>query len=106
MPACLHYLSSERTHAHPKEKSKGRRFYCFKIRPFSEKTGRGFVRPPQGADRPPPSKPATAGRSHFKYLITPPLVSERYIQTISNLCHAALLRRCELNLPYKPSLLN
>jgi hypothetical protein len=54
----------------------------------------------QGADPPPlPLHIVTAGRVNEE--ITPLLptgIGERYCQTISNLGHAALLRRCELRL--------
>ncbi len=57
---------------------------------------------PQGAD--PPSLPlcvATAGKNHLNEEITPFLptsIGERCSQTILNLGHAAVLRRCELTL--------
>jgi hypothetical protein len=53
---------------------------------------------------PPPSKlrsEGKAGRKHLKKEITPLLpteIGERFSQTISNLGHAALLRRSELPL--------
>ncbi len=57
---------------------------------------------PQGADTHPPSTTrGKAGRNHLYEDITPLLptgIGERYSQTISNLGHAALLRRCELPL--------
>jgi hypothetical protein len=51
----------------------------------------------QGADPPPPLplQIATAGKNHLNEEITPLLptgMDERYIQTMSNLGHAALLR--------------
>ncbi len=52
----------------------------------------------QGAD-PPPLHVETAGKNHLNEEITPLLptgIGERYCQTISNLRHSALLRRCEL----------
>jgi hypothetical protein len=56
---------------------------------------------PQGADPPhlPPRR--KAGRNHMNEEITPLLptgLTEQYSKTISNLGHAALLRRCELPL--------
>jgi hypothetical protein len=48
---------------------------------------------------PPSSTLGKAGRNHLNEEITPLLptgIGERYSQTISNLGHAALLRRCEL----------
>ncbi len=48
---------------------------------------------------PPPLHVATEGKNHLKEEITPLLptgIGERNCQTISNLGHAALLRRCEL----------
>jgi hypothetical protein len=48
---------------------------------------------------PPPSTLVKAGRNHLNEEITPLLligIGERYSQTISNLGHVALLRRCEL----------
>jgi hypothetical protein len=58
---------------------------------------------PQGADPPPhaPLHVVTAGKNHLNEEITPLLptgIGERYGQTISNLGHAVLLRRCELPL--------
>jgi hypothetical protein len=53
---------------------------------------------------PPPLHVATAGKNHLNEEITPLLptgIGERYGQTISNLGHAALLRRCELSLETK-----
>jgi hypothetical protein len=50
---------------------------------------------------PPPSTPGKAGRNPLNEKTTPLLpagISERFSQTISNLGHAALLRRCELPL--------
>jgi hypothetical protein len=55
----------------------------------------------QGVDPPPPSTRGKAGRNHLNEDITPLLLSgigERFRQTVSNLGHAALLRRCELTL--------
>ena len=57
---------------------------------------------PQGAD-PSPRRlnVATAGKNNLNEEITPLLTTElgeRYSQTISNLGHAALLRRYELHL--------
>jgi hypothetical protein len=56
---------------------------------------------PQGADPhlPPTSTRGKAGRNHLTVEITPLLpsgISERFRQTLSNLGHAAHLRRCEL----------
>jgi hypothetical protein len=56
---------------------------------------------PQGADPPPPTSytRGKAGRNHLNEEITPLLptgIGERFSQNISNLGHAALLRRCEL----------
>ncbi len=48
---------------------------------------------------PPPLRVAKTGKNHLNEEITPLLptgIGERFIQTISNLGHAALLRRCEL----------
>ncbi len=48
-----------------------------------------------------PLRVAKAGRNHLNEEITPLLptgIGERDSQTISNLVHAALLRRCELPL--------
>ncbi len=57
---------------------------------------------PQGADPLPlPLHVAKAGRNNLKEEITPLLptwIGERCSQTISNLGHASLLRRCELPL--------
>jgi hypothetical protein len=56
---------------------------------------------PQGADPPPPLCVAKAGKNHLTEENTPLLptgIGERFSQTISNLGHAALLRRCELPL--------
>jgi hypothetical protein len=53
----------------------------------------------QGAD--PPLRVVKAGRNQLNEEITtllPTRICERYTQTISNLKHAALLRRCELPL--------
>jgi hypothetical protein len=74
----------------------------------SYKSTRTFPHPPsagitaQGADPPPfPLRVAKAGKNHLN-AETPPLlpivIGERYSQTISNLGHAALLRRFELPL--------
>jgi hypothetical protein len=56
----------------------------------------------QGADPPPfLLRVATAGKNYLKEEITPLLltrIGERCSQTISNLGHAVLLRRCELPL--------
>ncbi len=56
----------------------------------------------QGADpHPLSSARGKAGRNHLNEEITPLLltgIGERFSQTISNLGHAALLRRCELRL--------
>ncbi len=66
--------------------------------------GRSYVKA-QVADPPPPSsKPATAGRNHLNLQNTPSrlhpppptAIGERYSQSLSNLCQAALLRWCEL----------
>ncbi len=50
--------------------------------------------------RPPPPLPwGKAGRNHLNEKVTPLLpsgIGERFSQTISNLGHASLLRRCEL----------
>ena len=49
----------------------------------------------------PPLSGAKAGRNHFDERNTPPPpigIGQRYSQTISNLCQAALSRRCELSL--------
>ncbi len=55
----------------------------------------------QGAD-PPPSSRRTEGKSKLfergNYPLLPTGRGERYSQTISNLRHAALVRRCELPL--------
>jgi hypothetical protein len=55
---------------------------------------------PQGADSLlPPLRVAMTGKNHLNEEITPLLptgIGERFIQTISNLGHAALLRRREL----------
>jgi hypothetical protein len=63
---------------------------------------------PQGADpSPPPLHVATAGENRLNEEIIPLLptgIGERYCQAISNLGHAALLRRCEL--PLKTKVLN
>jgi hypothetical protein len=59
-----------------------------------------YIEEPQGTDpHPPSSTRGKAGRNHLNMETTPLLptgMSERYSQTISNLGHAALLRRCEL----------
>jgi hypothetical protein len=60
--------------------------------------------PSQRGPTPPPLPlhMAKTGRNHLNKEITPLLptgIGERFSQTISNLGHAALLRRCEL--PYK-----
>jgi hypothetical protein len=50
---------------------------------------------------PPSSTQGKAGRNHLNEEITPLLpkgIGEQYSQTISNLGHSALLRRCELPL--------
>ncbi len=56
----------------------------------------------QGADSlPPPLRVAKTGKNHLSEEINPLLltgIGERYCQTIANLGHAALLRRCELPL--------
>jgi hypothetical protein len=55
--------------------------------------------PAQGATTPPPSTRGKAGRNHMNEEFTPLLptgIGERFSQTISNLGHAALLRRFEL----------
>jgi hypothetical protein len=66
---------------------------------FKGVPGRGR---PQGADpHPPSSTRGKTGRNHLNEEITPLLptgIGERFSQTISNLGHAALLRRCELPL--------
>ena len=58
--------------------------------------------PPTGCRPTPPSfMRGKAGRNHLNEEIIPLLLSgigERFSQTISNLGHAALLRRCELSL--------
>jgi hypothetical protein len=46
---------------------------------------------------PPPLRGVKAGMSKIPPLL-PTRIGERYSQTISNLCHAALLRRCEFPL--------
>jgi hypothetical protein len=76
---------------------------------FAHAKGKGITAPmrevcrsPQGADPPPPHlRVAKAGRNHLNEEITPFLptgIGKRYRQTISNLGHGALLRRCELPL--------
>jgi hypothetical protein len=53
---------------------------------------------PQGAD-PSPSTRGKTGRNNLNEEITPLLptgIGEQYSQTIQNLGHAAILRRCEL----------
>jgi hypothetical protein len=60
---------------------------------------------PQGAESlPPPLRVAKTGKNHMNDEITPLLptgIGEQYSQTMSNLGHAALLRRCELPLQTK-----
>jgi hypothetical protein len=54
---------------------------------------------PQGADYLPPLHVAKTGKNHLNDEITPLLptgIGERFSQTISNLGHEVLLRRCEL----------
>ncbi len=62
----------------------------------------GYQYPPQGAEpHPPSSTRGKTGRNHLNEEISPLLptgIGERFSQTISNLGHAALLRRCELPL--------
>jgi hypothetical protein len=55
---------------------------------------------PEGAEPPLPLSAAKAGRNHLNENIPllPAGIGERYSQTISKLCQAALLRRCELPL--------
>jgi hypothetical protein len=62
----------------------------------------GFAAPPaqvgsQGADPHPPS-PVREGRQVEITHLLPTGIGERFSQSISNLGHAALLRRCELPL--------
>ncbi len=64
--------------------------------PGTTNTERHYMVPP-----PLPLRVAKAGRNHLNEKIIPLLstgIGERYSQTISNLGHAALLRRCELPL--------
>jgi hypothetical protein len=60
---------------------------------------------PQGAececDTPPPLHVGTAGKNHLNEEITPLIptgIGVRYCQTITNLRHSAILRRCEFPL--------
>ncbi len=58
---------------------------------------------PQGADSLPPHplRVAKTDKNHLNEEITPLLptgIGKRFSQTISNLGHATLLRRCELTL--------
>ena len=55
----------------------------------------------EGADSPPHLSVAKTGKNHLNEEITsllPTGIGKRFSQTISNLGHAALLRRCELPL--------
>jgi hypothetical protein len=63
-----------------------------------------FWAPATGRWSPPPLSRAKTGNNHLnEYNTLPPLTGkgERYSQTISNLCKAALLRLCELPLETK-----
>jgi hypothetical protein len=63
-----------------------------------------YIYIPQGADSLPPPLHVAKTRNHLKEEITPLVltgIGERFIQTISNLGHAVLLRRCELTLETK-----
>jgi hypothetical protein len=81
-------------------KTKGR-VLLLNITEYTRQSG-GCLRP-QGADSlPPPLRVAKTGKNHLNEEITSLLhtgIGERFIQTISHLGNAALLRRCEL--PYK-----
>jgi len=90
---------------------KARTFLCLEICPvsaFAKMRIQLFVLATQAGSthrvptpQPPSSTLGKAGRNHLNEEITPLLptgIGERFSHTISNLGHAALLRRCELPL--------